>query len=211
MVRGPFEEAGRQGTRLLLVIAGGSAVFIVLALAISPAPNSSPSAPSQPVSWLDPSYVAYQLSLHVFWGFVAGAVSLDPAIALIGAAVGPSIDIDHLGLLAGLPVDARVGHSVLFVAFVVLIDWRLHFWGRGTRNFSLFISLEYGVHLAVAPPGFPLLAPLSSTTVFFPSIFPAALSVALAVAFLFDCLSLRKLTPEPADRGRLERTEKTPP
>lgn len=175
-----LEEAARRGARLLLVIAGCNALFILLALFLSPttAPSvSSPPStgpPSQPHPLPSFPYLTYQLLLHVFSGFAAGAVSLDPAVALVGAALGPLIDLDHIGFFAGLPVEARAGHSFLMVALIVLVDWRLHFWERGTRNLFLFVALEYSVHLAVAPPGFPLLAPLSEAVVYFPRLIPAA-------------------------------------
>lgn len=175
----------------MLVVAGLNALFILLALVLSPTgtaavPSPSPQPPSQPPTLPSLPYLGYQLLLHVFSGFAAGAVSLDPAVALVGAALGPLIDLDHIGFFAGLPVEARVGHSFLMVASVVLVDWRLHFWGRGTRNLFLFVALEYSVHLAVAPPGFPLLAPLSEAVVYFPRLIPAALAAVFALGFFFD-------------------------
>ena len=188
MILRHFKEAARQGAKLSLVVAGCNALFIILELVLSPtAPPTVP--PPQPLPWLRLPYLGYQLLLHATSGFAAGAVSLDPTVALVGAVLGPLIDIDHLGFLAGLPVDARVGHSTLLVALVVLLDWRLHFWSKGTRNLFLFVSLEYSVHLAVAPPGFPLLAPLSFTIIRFPGVFPAALATVLAVAFFYDSMS----------------------
>jgi hypothetical protein len=146
-------------------------------------------------------YAIGQILLHVVSGFAAGALSLDPAVALVGAVVAPLLDLDHLGFFAGLPIDARVGHSFLMVALIVLLDWRLHFWGSGTRNLFLFISLEFSVHLAVAPPGFPLLAPLSATTFYFPRVFPAALAVVLAMGFFFDSMNpWRRASPRKSVR-----------
>jgi hypothetical protein len=202
MIRRRFEEAAKQGGKLLLVMAGCSVLFILLSLAVSPTgsppappsvpPPSHPSVPpppSQPLPLPSLFYASYQILIHVVSGFVAGAVSLNPAVALVGAAFAPLIDLDHIGFFAGLPVDARVGHSFLMVALLVLLDWRLHFWGRGTRNLFLFISLEFSVHLAVAPPGFPVLAPLSATVFYFPRILPAVLAIVLAVVFFFDSMS----------------------
>lgn len=171
-------------------MAGLSFLFILLALVISPTSTNAAPAPalpsSQPLPLPSFFYAGNQILIHIITGFAAGALSLDPAVALVGAAVGPLIDLDHLGFYAGLPIDARVGHSFLMVASIVLLDWRLHFWGRGTRNLFLFISLEFSVHLAVAPPGFPLFAPLSAAVVYFPSVVPAALAAVLAVAFFLD-------------------------
>jgi hypothetical protein len=192
-------EAARQGGKLFLVMAGCSAVFILLSLVLSPAvsqaapppapPPGSHPHPSQPLPLPSLFYASGQILLHVVSGFAAGALSLDPVVALVGAGVAPLLDLDHIGFFAGLPVDARVGHSFLMVALIVLLDWRLHFWGKGTRNLFLFISLEFSVHLAVAPPGFPLLAPLSATIFYFPRVFPAALAAFLAVGFFFDYMS----------------------
>jgi len=191
-----------QGGKLFLVMAGLSALFILLSLVLSPVvlpavshsappPPPSPSHPhpSQPLPLPGFFYASGQILLHVVSGFAAGALSLDPVVALVGAAVAPLLDLDHLGFYAGLPVDARVGHSFLMVALIVLLDSRLHFWGKGTRNLFLFIALEFSVHLAVAPPGFPLFAPLSATIFHFPRIFPAALAAVLAVGFFFDSMS----------------------
>ena len=195
-------EAARQGGKLLLVIAGCSALFILLSLVLSPTvspappivapPPVSPHPPSQPLPLPSFFFASGQILLHVVSGFAAGALSLDPVVALVGAGVAPLLDLDHVGFFAGLPVDARVGHSFLMVAMIVLLDWRLHFWGRGTRNLFLFIALEFSVHLAVAPPGFPLLAPLTATVFYFPRVFPAALAAVLALGFLLDCLRLRR-------------------
>lgn len=183
-------DAGKQAAKLLLVMAAGSALFVFLSLVISPtAPAASPSSPSPPLPTAP--YAGDQTLIHVVTGFFAGAVSLDPAVALVGAVVGPAVDLDHLGYYAGLPVEARVDHSFLFVAMLVLLDSRFHFWQKGTRNFFIFISLEFSVHLAVAPPGFPLYAPLSETVVFFPRIYHAALAAVLAAGFLIDSLRLR--------------------
>jgi hypothetical protein len=135
-------------------------------------------------------------------GFLAGAVSLDPAIALVGAGVGPLIDFDHIALLIGLPVNARAGHSIFIVLLMVLVDRRFHFWSKGTRNFFLFISSEYSVHMAVAPPGFPLLSPLSAFVFYFPSWIPGILSIALLIAFFIDCRAGRR------SRGLQKRSER---
>jgi hypothetical protein len=204
MNRRPFVEAAKQAGKFALVMAGCSALFILLSLVISPtsppgapppvSPPSHPSVPpppSQPLPLPGIFYASGQILLHIVSGFAAGAVSLDPVVALVGAVVAPLIDLDHIGFFAGLPIDARVGHSFLMVATIVLLDWRLHFWNKGTRNLFLFISLEFSVHLAVAPPGFPLLAPLSATIFNFPRLYPAALAAVLGVAFFFDSMRLR--------------------
>ena len=181
----PLEEAARQVARLLPVMAAGDALFIVLSVVVSPVPVSPPAPGSSASPW-SIAYAGGQVLVHVVSGLAAGALSLDPAVALVGAVVGPCIDLDHLGFLAGLPVEARVAHSILFVALLVLVDWRGHIWAKGTRNFSLFISLEYSLHLAVAPPGFPLLAPLVSTSFYFSRWIPAALAAGLGVGFFVD-------------------------
>ena len=190
-----FKRAARQGAKLFLVMAGANALFILLALALSPTSSPSVSPPSPPQPLPSVPYVAYQLLVHVVSGFAAGAVSLDPVVALVGGVVGPLIDFDHLGFFAGLPVEARVGHSLVLVALIVLLDSRLHFWGKGTRNLFLFLALEYSVHFAVAPPGFPLLAPLSFVSFYFSRLFPAAFAVVFAVAFLFDSMGSRMRVP----------------
>ena len=193
-------KAARQGGTLFLVMTGCTALFILLSLVLSPtvsqaAPPSVSPASSQPLPLPSFFYASDQILLHVISGFAAGAVSLDPAVALAGAVVAPVVDLDHLGFYAGLPIDARVGHSFLMVALMVLLDWRLHFWNKGTRNFFLFVSLEFSVHLAVAPPGFPLFAPLSASVVFFPRAIPAALAAVLAVGFFFDSMRWRVGSP----------------
>jgi len=197
MIPRALREAAAQGAKLFLVMAVLSALFIAVALVVSPihlaAPGSAP--PAQSHEFPGAKYTGLQLLLHVVTGTAAGAVSLDPAVALVGGAVGPLIDLDHVGFFAGLPVDARVGHSFLMVALIVLLDWRLHFWRRGTRNLFLFVSLEFSVHLTVAPPGFPLLGPLSATIYYFPRVIPAVLAAILAVGFLFDSTSLKRRAP----------------
>jgi hypothetical protein len=190
-----FERAARQGAKLFLVMAGCNALFILLGLALPRAAPSLAPSPSQIGSLPTASYSVYQILVHVVTGFGAGAVSLDPGVALIGGVVGPLIDFDHLGFFAGLPVEARVGHSLFLVALIVLLDSRLHFWGKGTRNLFLFLALEYSVHFAVAPPGFPLLSPLTFANFYFSRVFPAAFAVVFAVAFLFDSMGSRMRVP----------------
>jgi hypothetical protein len=191
-VRHILEEAIKRGWKLFLAMAGCNALFILLGLVLSPtAPVSASSPPSQPAQLPGLTYVVYQMLLHVVTGFAAGAVSLDPAVALVGGVVGPLVDFDHIGFFAGLPVEARVGHSLVLVALIVLLDSRLHLWGRGTRNLFLFLALEYSVHFAVAPPGFPLLSPLTFKVFHFSRAFPAAFAVLFAVAFLFDSMGSR--------------------
>jgi len=190
-------EAAKRGWKLFLAMAACNALFILLGLVLSPTGSASASSPPQQPSQMPTvAYASFQLLLHVVSGFAAGAVSLDPVVALVGGVVGPLIDFDHIGFFTGLPVEARVGHSLFLVALVVLLDWRLHFWGRGTRNLFLFLALEYSVHFAVAPPGFPLFAPLSFADVHFPRVIPAALAVVVAVAFFFDSMRSRwRTTP----------------
>jgi len=194
MVLRPLVDAARQGARLFLVMASLNALFIVLGLALWPSTTGpgSPPAHAGPPSF---PYAGYQLLLHAVTGFAVGAVSLDPAVALIGGVVGPLIDFDHIGFFAGLPVEARVGHSLVLVALIILVDSRAHFWGRGTRNLLLFLALEYSVHFAVAPPGFPLFTPLSFVIVDFPRVVPAALAVVFGVGFFFDTMGSRLRSP----------------
>ncbi|MDA4115233.1 MAG: hypothetical protein OK442_01605 [Thaumarchaeota archaeon] len=197
-IRRVLEQAARQGGALVAVMAACNALFVLLALFPSPISGSAASSsalPAQASPLPAESYATYQLLLHVVSGFAAGAVSLDPAVALVGAGVGPSIDLDHLGFFSGLPVEARVGHSLLMVTLIVLLDSRMHFWRKGTRDLAIFVSLEYSLHLAVAPPGFPLLGPISSTVYYFPRAFPAALAALLAVWFLFDSRSSKRRDP----------------
>ena len=191
-------EAARQGAKLFLAMAACSALFVLLALGLSRATPSLAPSSSQLGPLPSASYSTYQILVHVVSGFAAGALSLDPAVAMVGAGVGPLVDLDHLGFFAGLPIEARVGHSVFYVALLLLVEWRTHFWSRGTGNFFLFITLEFSVHLAVAPPGFPLLAPFSTSILYFPRIEPAALAGVLAVGFLLDSMRRRRRASTPA-------------
>lgn len=179
-------EAVKQGARLFLAMAALSALFIVGSLALGAAIPSM----ATPLSQLGPlpnlSYAGYQISLHVVTGFAAGALSLDPVVAILGAATGPLIDLDHLGFYFGFPVEPRVAHSLLFIALLIAVQWRTGFWKRGTKDFALFVLLQYSVHFAVAPPGFPLLAPLSTIVVYFPRTYPIAFAAVFAALFFFD-------------------------
>lgn len=175
-----------------MAMAALSALFIVVSLVLSSAaPGLAPSASQlgKPPGLI---YSVLQIMAHVVTGFAAGAVSLDIPLAIVGAVVGPMADLDHVGFFSGLPVEARVAHSLFFVALLVLVEWRTRFWARGTRNFILFITLQYSVHFAVAPPGFPLLAPLSAAVFYFPRAIPAGLALVLGVVFFLDCAALRR-------------------
>lgn len=190
--RRALAEATEQGARLFLAMAALTALFIVLSLVLG---AEIPSM-AAPLSQLGPlpnvSYAGYQISIHIVTGFVAGALSLDPVTAVLGAATGPLIDLDHLGFYLGFPVEPRVAHSLAFIALLIFVEWRTGFWTRGTRNFALFVLLQYSVHFAVAPPGFPLLAPLSPVVVYFPRAYPFAFAVVLGVLFFLDCWRARR-------------------
>jgi hypothetical protein len=132
-------------------------------------------------------YFANQILLHVVSGYIVGGVSLDLSKALIGAGLGPLIDIDHLGAIAGLPVAARAGHSFVVMAVLVGVVWGLSLWRWGGPDFALFASLEFFTHLMVAPPGFPLLSPIAPTT-FYPPYYVWMLpTLALGAAYFLKC------------------------
>jgi hypothetical protein len=186
MIRRALGEAARQAARLYLAMGALTALFIAIAYALARSTPALAPTPAELGPLPSPSYELYQILIHVVSGAAAGAVSLDPVLALVGAGAGPLVDLDHLGFFAGLPIEARLAHSVPFVAALILVEWKTRFWSRGTRNFVLFITLQYCVHFAVAPPGFPLLSPLSIEVFYFPRWVPAALAVALAVAFFLE-------------------------
>jgi hypothetical protein len=181
-----LKEAARQAAKLYLAMAALTAPFIAIAYALARSTPALAPTPAELGPLPSPSYELYQIMIHVVSGAAAGAVSLDPILALVGAGAGPLVDLDHLGFFAGLPIEARLAHSLPFVAALVLVEWRTRFWSRGTRNFVLFITLQFSVHFAVAPPGFPLLSPLSTEVFYFPSVLPWVLAAVLAVAFFLD-------------------------
>ena len=77
--------------------------------------------------------------------------------------MGVLIDIDHVAALIGFHSAARDGHSIFLLSSLVLLVWGLKLWRWGSLDFALFSTAQFATHFAVAPPGFPLLAPFVST------------------------------------------------
>ena len=119
--------------------------------------------------WWNFNSFASQVALHIVVGFLIGLSTLNLSKAITGACLAPLIDIDHVGALLGLPVDARSGHSLIVLALLVLVVWRLSLWKWGGGDFALFASMEFAAHFLVAPPGFPLLSPISTTVYSLPN------------------------------------------
>lgn len=140
------------------------------------------------ISSLPTTYNGGQIALHIGVGFLIGAATLNVSKAVIGAGLGPLIDIDHVGALLGLPVNARSGHSVIVVVLLILFVWGFSLWRWGGPDFALFASMEFAAHFWVAPPGFPLLSPLSTTVYSFPSWVYMPVALGLAAILLFKSL-----------------------
>lgn len=156
---------------------------VVVLLSITPpAVSHLPPAPS-----FTPTYFGDQIVLHIVTGFLVGATSLNLSKALIGAGLGPLIDIDHVGALLGLPVNARAAHSFVVLAILILVVWGLSLWRWGAADFALFASLQFSAHFLVAPPGFPLFSPISATVYSFPNLVWAPLTLALVVIYFLKC------------------------
>ena len=169
-----------QGLRgsLLLSVKSGLPLYGLLCLidaaVISLSVVTQPVPPETSFAWLTlpwwniNSFVS-QVALHIVVGFLVGASTLNLSKAIIGGCLGALLDIDHVGALLGLPVEARSGHSIIVLALLVLLVWRLSLWKWGGGAFALFASMEFAAHFLVAPPGFPLLSPISTTVYFFPN------------------------------------------
>ncbi len=166
-------KALRTGWSILLMLAALNALLIGLMAVLAPARQPAT------IAWLNRDTILYQLSLHAVGGFLVGAFSLNLRKALVGAAFGPFIDFDHIGILFGLPVDGRIGHSLFMLGALVVVVYALDLWPSGASDFALFGSAQFAMHFALAPPGFPLLAPFENFDFFFSSAIPGAITFVL--------------------------------
>jgi hypothetical protein len=178
-----FQSAVRNGLPVIgLLCLIDAAVVAVYAIA-------TPVQQTYSIASLPATFIGNQIAIHVVVGFIMGAATLSLSKALIGAALGPLIDIDHVGSLLSLPVDPRAGHSLVVIALLILLVWGLSLWSWGGRDFALFASMQFAAHFWVAPPGFPLLSPFSVGVYSFP--YWVYMPVALGLAAVLLAKSLR--------------------
>ncbi len=144
------------------------AAVVALSVVTQPVPPET-SFPWLTLPWWNINSIESQVVLHLVAGFLVGASTLNLSKAITGGCLGALIDIDHVGALLGLPVDARSGHSIIVLAILVVLVWKLSLWKWGGGDFALFASMEFAAHFLVAPPGFPLLSPISTTVYSFPN------------------------------------------
>jgi hypothetical protein len=177
-----LNESVRQGVPVLALLVVLDALLVPAAIGVQHAfPSTGPPAgPPKPISWMNPSYAAEQGLIHILAGFVVGLLTLSFSKALIGAVMGPLIDIDHVSALVGFPSAARDGHSIVLLACLILLVSALGLWRWGRVDFALFSTAQFAAHFAVAPPGFPLLSPFA-TILFKPPALVFALVVALCL------------------------------
>ena len=165
-------DAIRQGIPILGLLVALNAVLVPASIGIRLAlqePGTIPVGPPTPIPWLDPSTALGQILIHALAGLIVGLFTFSLAKGLIGAAMGVLIDIDHVAALIGFHSAARDGHSVFLLSSLVLLVWGLRLWRWGSLDFALFSTAQFATHFAVAPPGFPLLAPFVSTWFEFPT------------------------------------------
>jgi len=162
--RSRLAESVRRGLPVLAMLVVLNAVLVPAAISVQHVfPSTGPPAGSpKPIPWLDPSYAVEQGLIHVVTGFFVGLLTMSFTKALIGAAMGPLIDIDHLSALLGFPSAARDGHSIILLACLILVVSALGVWKWGGVDFALFSTAQFSAHFAVAPPGFPLLSPFAT-------------------------------------------------
>lgn len=172
-----IDGAFRKGARTIALLIAINFAWVLIALALR-----SPKPPGTPAWMNQPGTIVQAVATHVVAGFLVGAATLSIERGLIGAAFQPLIDIDHLTAYVHLPVDPRVGHSLVLMVVLVVVAGALKAWPWGVADLGLFASSEFLIHFAVAPPGFPLLTPLTPTTFFFPSVYAAAPGLVIVAA-----------------------------
>lgn len=143
-----------------LVFCGLSAAFSLAGLFLEPkAPIANPL----------PGFTIQEISGHLLWGVVAGAVTLSLRYAVIGGAFAVLIDSDHLIGLTHLEAVSRMGHSIFFgmVALAVSMilfgkkDYRL-----GALAFSAVLA-HISFDIFYGDSWFPFFAPFYNSQVYF--------------------------------------------
>ncbi len=142
-LRSRLAEAVRLGIPVLVLLVVLNAVLVPAAIGIQRAfPSTGPPArPLESLSWLDPSYAVEQGLIHILTGFVVGLLTRSFTKALIGAAMGPLIDVDHVFALLGFPSAARDGHSLILLVCLIMVVSALGLWRWGSCGFR---SIRYG-------------------------------------------------------------------
>jgi len=208
-LRSSLAESVRLGLPVLALLVVLNAVLVPAAIWVQHAfpATGPPAGPPTPLSWLEPSYATEQVLIHILTGFVVGLLTMSFTKGLIGAAMGPLIDIDHLSALFGFPSAARDGHSIILLACLVLVVSALGLWRWGGVDFALFSTAQFSAHFAVAPPGFPLLSPFATTS-FKPTAAVFALVTALCLITAWLTRSKQEVTraamtaPKDEESGR---------
>jgi hypothetical protein len=162
-----FGEALKRGVPVLALLAALDALIVTAALWAHPV-SFPPGTPPLPVPWQDPGYAAEQVVIHIVAGFAVGTLAGGLTAGFIGAGMGPLIDVDHLAAAFGYTYAARDGHSLIVLGALILVVWGLGIWRWGALDFALFSTAQFMTHFAVAPPGFPLLAPVETMWLYLP-------------------------------------------
>ncbi len=165
-------QVTRKGLPVLLLLVALNLLSITLGLVLS--------AQKQPgtLAWMnDPRKIQEMVAEHATAGFVVGMAKPNLQRALIGTAFQPLMDVDHVTAYLNLPVDPRIGHSLFVLVALTLVVSSLRMWPWGRVDFGLFASAQFAIHFAIAPPGFPLLAPFAPTKFYFPSLIPTMAGV----------------------------------
>src|SRR5438132_2122896 len=141
--------------------------------------------------------LAIEVGGHLSFGFLAGAFTFDPVLALVCTGESLLIDVDHLPSALNLPVLPRLAHSVFFVLFTgVIVSYALRREKRPDFRFLLvtiggvFSHLSYDV---LAWSGqFPFLSPFYFGSYNFPYLSWIVLEVGACLATIGCAMRLRQ-------------------
>jgi len=96
---------------------------------------------------------------HCVAGLALGALSGDPTLVGLTALYSVELDLDHIPYLIGLPVPARISHSLTFLSISTLACWA----ATRERRHAASLASSVILHLAIDGARVPLLFPLSES------------------------------------------------
>ncbi len=108
------------------------------------------------VSKIGPS-MKFDSILHGVFGLLLGLFTLEPSYVFFSSFTSVLMDLDHFPFLLGLPVPARISHSIVFLSLVDL-GYLLLF---RKRQLVVVLTSSFLLHISMDKLNVPLLSPFT--------------------------------------------------
>jgi len=108
------------------------------------------------VSRISPS-MKFDSIMHGIFGFFLGLFTLEPSYVIFSVFTSVLMDLDHVPFLLGLPVPARISHSLVFLS---LADLGYLFLFK-KKELVVVMTSSFLLHMALDKLNVPLLSPFS--------------------------------------------------